>query len=114
VARRRLRLTLRASIEFLPTPSLATTVTARYVPVFTLLSDLVNDFISTVNGWHKLIALKVAIEMRVISKLDSSDLAALYTVEHDRIQALADQRAAGRNPANRRRGGIPAVPGVGS
>lgn len=87
-----------ASIEFLPTPSLATTVTARYVPVFTLLSDLVNDFISTVNGWHKLIALKVAIEMRVISKLDSSDLAALYTVEHDRIQALADQRAQGATP----------------
>lgn len=87
-----------ATIEFLPTPSLVVTGRLRYVPTFTSLVTPATDTISTVNGWHKLIAFKVAMELRVIGRMDMGDLASLYSAELDRITALADKRAQGATP----------------
>lgn len=87
-----------ASIEFLPTPSVAVTGRVRYIPVFQPLTSLSNDYFATVNGWQKLVALKVAIELRAVAKLDSADLAALYQEQLARVQGLADQRAQGSTP----------------
>lgn len=87
-----------ASIEFSPTPTTTVTGRLRYVPTFTNLSNVSTDNISTVNGWHKLIALKVAMELRVIARMDMGDLAQLYSSELERITDLADKRAQGATP----------------
>jgi hypothetical protein len=87
-----------ASIEFLPVPTTAIGATLRYVPVFTPLVDLVNDNFSSVNGWHKLVALKVAVEMRAIGKKAAGELTGLYAEQLERIKEMADKRAQGATP----------------
>ena len=87
-----------ASVEFLPTPTITVGATLRYVPVFTPLVDLVNDNFSSVNGWHKLVALKVAIEMRAIGKKSAGELPGLYSEQIERVKEMADKRAQGATP----------------
>jgi len=92
---------LTSQIEFLPVPTTVPTTggcTARYVPAFTPLSNLTTDFFTTVNSWQKIIAMKAAVELRVIAKLDASDLMALFQLERDRVQEMADKRAQGATP----------------
>jgi hypothetical protein len=85
---------LRASqIEFLPIPTGAVTCRLQYVPVFTdLVAD--GDTFDGINGWEKMIALGVAMEMRTIEKRASNDLAQLYGEQLARIEALKNERDA--------------------
>jgi hypothetical protein len=81
------------SLEFFPTPTSVVTVALRYVPAF---GDLASDAATFdgVNGWEKLVALRAAIEMRVIGGRPYGDLERLYDRERDRVQGLASDRAA--------------------
>lgn len=85
---------LRASqLEFLPEPRTDVTCRIQYVPVF---ADLVadGDTFDGINGWEKMVALGVAIEMRVIEKRSANDLMALYAPQLERIEALKTERDA--------------------
>lgn len=85
---------LRASqIEFLPEPRTDVTCRLQYVPVFTaLVAD--GDTFDGINGWEKMLALGVAIEMRAIEKRSASDLASLYGEQLARVEALKTERDA--------------------
>jgi hypothetical protein len=85
---------LRASqLEFLPAPTGTVTARLQYVPVFTdLVAD--GDTFDGINGWEKMVALGVAMEMRAIEKRPSSDLAALYGEQLERIETLKTERDA--------------------
>jgi hypothetical protein len=85
---------LRASqLEFLPVPTGAVTARLQYVPVFTdLVAD--GDTFDGINGWEKMVALGVAMEMRTIEKRPSSDLAGLYGEQLERIETLKTERDA--------------------
>ncbi len=85
---------LRASqLEFLPVPTGAVTARLQYVPVFTDLSAD-GDTFDGINGWEKMAALGVAMEMRTIEKRPSSDLASLYGEQLARIEVLKTERDA--------------------
>jgi hypothetical protein len=90
--------TLTSQVEFLPVPTTTIGCTLRYVPAFTPLSNLTTDFFTTVNSWQKIIAMKAAIELRAVAKLDASDLKELYSEQRDRVQEMADKRAQGATP----------------
>lgn len=81
------------SVEILPIPSRAVTAQIRYIPLFSPLTDDTSTF-DGVNGWEKLVALKVAIEYRTIAEKPMGNLNALYAECYARITALADQRNA--------------------
>lgn len=92
----RLRGTQTASaqtFEIFPTPQGTATVAVRYIPAFSLLDDDTDTF-DGVNGWEKLVALKVAIEYRTIAEKPLGPLPQLYQETLLRIQGLADQRNA--------------------
>jgi hypothetical protein len=80
-------------LEFFPTPTAATQVVLRKIVPFT---DLTNDnqTFDGVNGWDRLVALRVAIEMRTIAGQAHSFLASLYQQERERVEELAGQLAA--------------------
>lgn len=80
-------------LEFFPTPSSVVTVELRYVPAFTDLSAD-GDTFDGVNGWEKLVALRVACEMRAINQRPYGDLERMYERELERIRGLAADRAA--------------------
>lgn len=85
---------LRASqLEFLPEPRGSVTCRLQYVPVFTDLSAD-GDTFDGINGWEKMVALGVAMEMRTIEKRPSSDLAGLYAEQLQRIETLKTERDA--------------------
>ncbi len=83
-----------ANIVFYPTPQAAVTARLYYVPVF---EDLVadSDTFDSVNGWHKMVALGVASEMREIEE-ESTGAALLqqHERERERIEQLAADRDA--------------------
>lgn len=81
------------SVEILPMPRTAVTANIRYIPLFAPLTDDAATF-DGVNGWEKLVALKVAIEYRTIAEKPIGNLAQLYAENFARISALADQRNA--------------------
>jgi hypothetical protein len=107
------------TLEILPMPAVSVTCNIRYIPTFApLASDA--DLFDGVNGWEKLVALKVAIEYRTIAEKPIGNLANLYGEEFARISALADQRNANYAeqiqqvfPERRRRGYVGA-PGAGN
>jgi|SRR3954470_19032840 len=80
-------------IEFLPVPGSPITATLQYLPAF---PDLVlgGTSFDGVNGWERLIALRAAMDMCAIAQRDSGQIAQLYTAEKQRIQEMADDRAA--------------------
>lgn len=85
---------LRASqLEFLPTPTGTVTCRLQYVPVYTDMA-LDADTFDGINGWEKMVALGVAMEMRAIEKRPSSDLASMYAEQLARIDALKSERDA--------------------
>lgn len=84
-------------IELFPTPSAATVFDLRYIPVCPTLNDSapgVSDVFDGVNGWDRLIALRVAIDIRALNEKSISQINALYQIEKDRIEELASQRDA--------------------
>lgn len=89
----RLRGTL---IEFFPTPNSTTQVVLRYVPTCPeLTSDNNTDgSFDGVNGWDRLISLRVACELRTIAGQPATWLTNMYEQERERIEALAADRAA--------------------
>lgn len=83
-----------ASIEFLPTPKSAVTARLQYIPAFADLEDDADTF-DGVNGWEKLVALGVAIEMKEIEEEGSSSrLQLLYDRQYERIQTMVNDRDA--------------------
>jgi hypothetical protein len=79
------------NLEFFPTPTSAVTARLQYVPVFSDLEED-SDTFDGVNGWEKLVAVGVAIEMRIIEQNDYADLQALYAEQLERIEAMAADR----------------------
>lgn len=82
-----------AQIEFLPTPTVAVTARLAYVPACPVLAND-SDTFDGVNGWEKLVALKVAMELRAIEESPYGDLEKLFEREQRRIEGMAGDRAA--------------------
>lgn len=85
---------LRAAVlELLPVPNTTVTATLQYLPV---MPDMVlgGTSFDGVNGWERLITLKAAIDMCTIANRDCSKLQDLFDRERDRVQGMADDRAA--------------------
>lgn len=82
-----------AQLEFLPVPTGAVTARLQYVPVFTDLSAD-GDTFDGINGWEKMVALGVAIEMRAIEKRAAADLMQLYAPQLERIETMKSERDA--------------------
>jgi len=80
-------------IEFLPIPSSSVTATHQYIPCFTDMT-LGGASFDGVNGWERLISLKTAVDMCMIAQRDAGDLNSRYETEKQRIQDMADSRAA--------------------
>jgi hypothetical protein len=80
-------------IEFLPIPTSSVTATHQYIPCFTDMT-LGGTSFDGVNGWERLIALKAACDMCMIAQRDTGDLSVRYEAEKQRIQDMADSRAA--------------------
>jgi len=80
-------------IEFLPTPTLAVTGRLRYVPIAPILVGDV-DTVDCVNGWEKLPALRVAMELRAIEEMPYGDLERMFDREKERIMEMASERQA--------------------
>lgn len=80
-------------VELLPTPTAQVTGRLQYIPA---LAPLVNDgdVFDGVNGWEKIVALRVGMELRSIAKQEAGDLSGLYQAERERIQGLAAERQA--------------------
>ena len=82
-----------AGIKFSPAPSAATVVRITYIPAFTTLASDGATF-DGVNGWHDLVALNVAMKVRKIQNIDSSDLRETRDEVQQRIEEMAAERAA--------------------
>lgn len=82
-----------AGIELFPTPTAETTLQIRYVPRF---EDLVadDDEFDTVNGGERMIAYRVAADMLTIGKNSNVNVMQLYAAERERIERIAEDRAA--------------------
>lgn len=80
-------------IEFLPLPKSSVTATHQYIPAFT---DMVIGGVSFdgVNGWERLVSLKAASDMLTAARQKSDDVDAKWARELQRIQEMADSRAA--------------------
>ncbi len=82
-----------ANIEFLPTPTSSVTCRLQYVPAFTDLAT--NGSFDGVNGWEKLVAVGVAMEMLDIEEEGSgARLQGLFDRQMMRIRKLAADRDA--------------------
>lgn len=79
-------------IEFLPVPRSSVTATHQYIPC---MPDLgLSGQFDGVNGWERLVALKAASDMLTAAKQSSAAVDEKWGREYQRIQEMADQRAA--------------------
>jgi hypothetical protein len=86
------------NIEFLPTPTSSVTCRVQFVPCFTDLT-LPSGSFDGVNGWEKLVAVGVAMEMLDIEEEGASArLQRTYDEELARIRSLAADRDADNPP----------------
>ena len=67
--------------------------TLHYIPACPVLANDGDSF-DGVNGWHKMVALRVACEMRAVEERPYNDLQNLYDIEKKRIEALVAEREA--------------------
>jgi hypothetical protein len=82
------------TFELVPTPTaLPQNCRLIYVPTAPVLVNDV-DTVDCVNGWEKLPALRVAMELRAIEEMPYSDLERLFDRERDRIMEMASERQA--------------------
>jgi hypothetical protein len=79
------------TLELYPTPTTAQTLIMRYVPVATELASLA-DTTPSINGWHKLCALQIAAEMRMVRGQPNGMLQQAYARELERIETIAAER----------------------
>lgn len=84
---------LETKLEILPTPTSVVTGELWYIPTWKELT-VDSDTFDGVNGWDKLIALRAAIELRVIDKLPAGDLQMLFAETKQRIEEMASERQA--------------------
>jgi len=94
-------------LELFPTPTAATVFDVRYIPVCPTLDDLGQEF-DGVNGWDRLISLRVAMDIRALNDKSIGQISGLYERERDRIEELASQRDGGT--ATRIRDASPEAP----
>lgn len=91
-----------AQVEFVPAPTGAMPPATRiyFVPVYTAVDPSSGAWDATtfdgVNGWEKLPALRVAIELRAIEEQPYGDLEKLYERELARVEAMKTEREASR------------------
>lgn len=86
-----------AIIELFPTPTLASVLAIRYVPQFTDL-EADEDTFDTVNGGERMIAYRVAADIATIRKDNPAGMMQLYAQERERIERIAEDRAAAHPP----------------
>ena len=79
-------------IEIRPTPTSANTITHVYVPTFADMTTTTATF-NGVNGWERVVALDVAMQIRAIMEKSYADLQALYERDMKRIETAAAERA---------------------
>jgi hypothetical protein len=79
------------TIELLPTPTSDGNMRIQYLPVF---ADLTEGQFDGINGWERMISLRVAIDMCAIAQRDSGALANLYATERQRVIDMVTERAA--------------------
>jgi hypothetical protein len=82
-----------ASVKFAPVPTSGVVARIIYIPAFTSLATDGATF-DSVNGWHDLVALNVAMKVRKIQNIDSSDLHETRDEAAQRIEEMAAERAA--------------------
>jgi len=85
------RITGGGSLEVYPTPTASTSIVHVYTPAFTDMT-MTTDTFNGVNGWERVVALDVAIQMRVIREKPYSDLEALFQRDWQRIETAAGNR----------------------
>jgi hypothetical protein len=78
-------------IEFLPVPTADGTVRIQYLPAF---ADLTEGPFDGINGWERMISLRVAIDMCAIAQRASGALDNLYATERQRVIDMVTERAA--------------------
>jgi hypothetical protein len=81
------------NIELVPTPNASVTGRLYFVPAFVDLTSDSQTF-DGVNGWEKLVALRVAMELRAIEEMPYGDLEKLYERERARIETMKTEREA--------------------
>lgn len=86
-----------STLEIFPTPTGAVNARVRYIPAFVALPDDTTAF-DSVNGWEKLVALGVAVDIKTASDKAPGMLTQLYAEEYERITAIADKRSANTAP----------------
>ncbi len=79
-------------IEFLPVPRSSVTATHQYIPAMPDLT--LSSTFDGVNGWERLVALKAASDMLTAATKNSGAVDEKWGREYQRIQDMADQRAA--------------------
>lgn len=79
------------TLEFLPTPASSVTARLQYIPTMTELTA--GQSIQAVNGWGKLVSLKVALEMLSIkgSTKQRATVLELYQEQLQRIEDMASE-----------------------
>lgn len=81
-------------LEFVPLPtSVPPSAKLYYIPTAPILLLDVST-IDCVNGWEKLVALRVAMELRTIEEMPYADLERLFDREKERIMEMASERQA--------------------
>lgn len=80
-------------IEFFPTPTAVVALEIRHVPTFSDLTTEDSTF-DSINGWERLVGLRVALEMLTIGGDSTTAVRQLYDGELERIQRIAGERAA--------------------
>jgi hypothetical protein len=89
-----------AQVELFPTPNAVVPTELRYVPTCPKLTtdEGAAGSFDGVNGWHRVIALSVAMQMRMVAGRELGNLVELYDRDVERIEALAADRAAAAAP----------------
>ena len=82
-----------SQLELVPKATTATTMRMQYLPTCPVLVNE-GDAFDGVNGWEKLIALRVAMEMAAIEETSNAALERLFEREKSRIEDLAAERDA--------------------
>lgn len=85
-----------SSLELFPTPTSAAVLVYRYIPEFaraTADTGTAGQYYDIPNGWERLIALRVALDLYTIQKIPFGNLQSLYQQERDRVREMASDRA---------------------
>lgn len=85
------------SLEIIPKATSAVTMRMQYIPVYTTLAAD-GDTFDGINGWERVIALRVANEMREIESNPSPGLREMYQAELDRVDNMMLDRSVESTP----------------